>query len=152
MAYWLLKSEPDVFSFENLQAAGREPWNGIRNYQARNFLRQMQAGDLGLFYHSNTQPPHIAGVLRVVREAYPDDLQFDPASEYHDPRSSAETPRWSMVDVEPVAAFAVRVTLEDLRALPEWAESPLVRRGNRLSVVPVSEAEFQAALRAGGLA
>ncbi|MDO4264659.1 MAG: EVE domain-containing protein, partial [Deinococcus sp.] len=149
MAYWLLKSEPDVFSFADLQAAGREPWNGIRNYQARNFLQQMKAGDLGLFYHSNTQPPHIAGVLRVVREAYPDDLQFDPASDYYDPRSSTEAPRWSMVDVQPVAAFAVRVTLDDLRALPEWAESPLVRRGNRLSVVPVSEAEFQAALRAG---
>lgn len=151
MAYWLLKSEPDVFSFADLQAVRREPWNGIRNYQARNFLRQMVPGDLGLFYHSNTQPPHIAGVLRVVREAYPDDLQFDPASEYYDPKSSAEAPRWSMVDVGAVAAFPQPVTLEDLRALPEWAESPLVRRGNRLSVMPLSEAEFQAALRAGGL-
>ncbi|GHG04136.1 EVE domain-containing protein [Deinococcus piscis] len=149
MAYWLLKSEPDVFSFADLQAAGREPWNGIRNYQARNFLRQMCPGDLGLFYHSNTQPPHIAGVLRVVSEPYPDDLQFVAASDYYDPRSSTEAPRWSMVDVEPVAAFALPVTLDDLRALPEWAESPLVRRGNRLSVMPVSEAEFRAALRAG---
>ena len=142
MAYWLLKSEPDVFSFADLQAVRREPWNGIRNYQARNFLRQMVPGDLGLFYHSNTQPPHIAGVLRVVREAYPDDLQFDPASEYYDPKSTPANPRWSMVDVEPVGPLPRLLSLEELRTRPEWQDSPLTRKGARLSVFPVTPAQF----------
>ncbi|WP_261664681.1 EVE domain-containing protein [Deinococcus sp. Marseille-Q6407] len=150
MAYWLIKSEPDVFSFADLQAARREPWNGIRNYQARNFLRQMRRGDLCLFYHSNARPPGVVGVARVVGEAAPDDLQFDPASEYYDPKSSAEAPRWSMVDIEPAAELPQPVTLDRLREMTAWKDSPLVRPGNRLSVLPVSETEFQAALAAGG--
>ncbi|MEW6421845.1 MAG: EVE domain-containing protein, partial [Deinococcota bacterium] len=103
--FWLLKSEPNVFGYPDLVRAGREPWNGVRNYQARNFLQEMQAGDLCLFYHSNAKPSGVAGVARVVRAAYPDNLQFDPASAYYDPTSTPGNPRWSMVDVAPVLAF-----------------------------------------------
>lgn len=148
---WLLKSEPDVFSYADLVRAGREAWNGVRNYQARNFLREMREGDLCLFYHSGAQPTGVAGVARVVREAYPDDLQFDPASEYFDPSSTPENPRWSMVDVAPVLALPAVLTLQTLRTLPEWQDSPLTRRGNRLSVFPVTPEQFGAALRAAGV-
>ncbi|WP_027481514.1 EVE domain-containing protein [Deinococcus pimensis] len=151
MRYWLLKSEPDVFSFADLTRVGREPWNGVRNYQARNFLREMSVGDLALFYHSNTKAPGVAGVARVIRAAYPDDLQFDGASPYFDPRSSRDEPRWSMVDVAPVRPLARLVTLDELRALPQLADFALVRRGNRLSVLPVTPAQMEAVLRAGGL-
>ena len=150
-AFWLLKSEPDVFSYADLVRVGREPWNGVRNYQARNFLRQMRPGDLCLFYHSNAKPPGLAGVARVAREAYPDDLQFDPRSAYSDPRSDPAAPRWSMVDVVPARAFARMLTLDELRTLPAWEDSPLLRRGSRLSVLPVSEAQFRAALSEVGL-
>lgn len=150
MACWLLKSEPDVFGYPDLVRAGREAWNGVRNYQARNFLREMRPGDLCLFYHSNARPSGVVGVARVVRAAYPDDLQFDPASPYHDPRSDPAAPRWSMVDVEPVAELPRVVPLETLRVLPEWQSSPLVCRGTRLSVLPVTPAQFRAALAAGG--
>ncbi|KQR27274.1 EVE domain-containing protein [Deinococcus sp. Leaf326] len=150
MACWLLKSEPDVFGYPDLVRAGREAWNGVRNYQARNFLRQMREGDLCLFYHSNARPSGVAGVARVVRAAYPDDLQFDPGSPYHDPRSDPVAPRWSMVDVVPVAALPRVVPLETLRALPEWQDSPLVRKGTRLSVLPVTPEQVRAALSAGG--
>ncbi|AFD26345.1 EVE domain-containing protein [Deinococcus gobiensis] len=150
MACWLLKSEPDVFGYPDLVRAGREAWNGVRNYQARNFLREMQEGDLCLFYHSNARPSGVAGVARVVRAAYPDDLQFDPASPYHDPRSDPAAPRWSMVDVEAVTALPRLVPLETLRALPEWQDSPLVRKGTRLSVLPVTPEQFRAAVAAGG--
>ncbi len=150
MACWLFKSEPDVFGYPDLVRAGREAWNGVRNYQARNFLREMQEGDLCLFYHSNARPSGVAGVARVVRAAYPDDLQFDSASPYHDPRSDPAAPRWSMVDVEAVAALPRLVPLETLRALPEWQDSPLVRKGTRLSVLPVTPEQFRAAVAAGG--
>lgn len=151
MPYWLLKSEPDVFGYADLVRLGREPWNGVRNYQARNHLRAMQVGDLCLFYHSNAKPVGVAGVARVCRAAYADDLQFDPASAYFDPKSPLAEPRWSMVDVEPVRAFPAVLSLEALRGLPEWASSPLVRKGTRLSVLPVSEVEFRAALAAVGV-
>ena len=148
---WLLKSEPGVFSYADLVRVGREGWNGVRNYQARNFLRQMGEGDLCLFYHSNAKPTGVAGVARVVREAYPDDLQFDPASEYFDPASTQEHPRWSMVDVAPVLALPALLTLDTLRTLPEWYDSPLTRKGSRLSVLPVTPEQFHAALRAAGV-
>lgn len=143
-AYWLIKSEPDVFSYADLERVGREPWNGIRNYQARNFLRQMRAGDLCLFYHSNAKPPAIVGIARVVREHYPDDLQFDPQSDYYDPKSDPTAPRWSMVDVAPVERLTRALPLEEVRALPAWAESPLVQKGTRLSVLPVTAEQFEA--------
>jgi predicted RNA-binding protein with PUA-like domain len=151
MRFWLLKSEPDVFGYPDLERVGREPWNGVRNYQARNFLRQMAAGDPCLFYHSRTPTPGIAGVARVTRAAHTDDLQFDPASAYFDPRSDPAQPRWSMVEVQAVRAFPEVLTLEAIRALPEWQDSPLTRKGSRLSVLPVTEEQFGAALRAVGL-
>lgn len=150
-AFWLIKSEPDVFSYADLTRVGREPWNGVRNYQARNFLRQMQEGDLCLFYHSNARPPGLAGMARVVRAAYPDDLQFDPASEYYDPRSGPENPRWSMVDVAPVLALPRLLPLDELRDLPAWQDSPLTRKGTRLSVFPVTGEQVREALAAVGV-
>lgn len=148
---WLIKSEPDVFSYADLVRVGREGWNGVRNYQARNFLRQMREGDLCLFYHSNAKPTGVAGVARVVRAAYPDDLQFDPASGYFDPASTLDSPRWSMVDVAPVLALPATLTLDTLRTLPEWQDSPLTRKSSRLSVLPVTPEQFRAALRAAGV-
>lgn len=153
--FWLLKSEPEVFGYPDLERAGREPWNGVRNYQARNFLVQMRKGELALFYHSGGRPgtrPGVAGVARVCREARPDDLQFDPESPFHDPRSTPERPRWSMVEVEPLLALPVPISLERLRTSPEWQDSPLLRRGNRLSVLPVTAAQFRAALEGAGVA
>lgn len=149
--FWLLKSEPDVFGFADLARVGREAWSGVRNYQARNSLRQMRVNDLCLFYHSSTALPGVAGVARVGREPYPDDLQFDPESAYFDPRSTPENPRWSMVDVVPVLAFPAVLPLDTLRTLPEWQDSPLTRRGNRLSVLPVTPEQFRAALKAAGM-
>ncbi|CAM3990863.1 EVE domain-containing protein [Deinococcus marmoris] len=151
MHYWLLKSEPDVFGYPDLERVGREPWNGVRNYQARNFLRQMAVGDLCLFYHSRSKTPGIAGVARVTRAAHTDDLQFDPASAYFDPASSPENPRWSMVEVEAVRAFPAVLTLDTIRTLPQWEDSPLTRKGSRLSVLPVTAEQFDAALAAAGL-
>ncbi|WP_309573069.1 EVE domain-containing protein [Deinococcus sp.] len=151
MPHWLLKSEPDVFGYPDLECVGREPWNGVRNYQARNNLRAMQVGELCLFYHSNAKPNGIAGVARVSVGAHPDNLQFDPLSDYYDPKSPPGDPRWSMVEVQPVRAFPRLLTLDDLRAMPEWQESPLTRRGTRLSVLPVTDTEFRSALSAVGL-
>lgn len=146
MPFWLLKSEPDTFSYADLARVGREPWNGVRNYQARNHLRAMQIGDLCLFYHSNAKPVGVAGVARVTREAYPDNLQFDPASDYFDPKSTPDEPRWSMVEVEPVHALPQLVSLERLRELPAWLDSPLTQKGTRLSVIPVTAEQFIAVL------
>ncbi len=150
MAHWLLKSEPDCYSFADLTRLGRDHWNGVRNYQARNYLRQMQSGDLCLFYHSSTKPAGVAGVARVVRPAYPDPSQFDAASDFYDPRSPQAEPRWSTVDVEVVGALPQFVPLETIRELPAWDTSPLTRKGNRLSVLPVTAEQFGAVLAAGG--
>lgn len=149
--HWLLKSEPYVFGYPDLERVGREPWNGVRNYQARNFLRQMAVGDLCLFYHSRSKTPGIAGVARVTRAAYPDNLQFNPASAYFDPTSDPAQPRWSMVEVQGVRAFPAVLSLEAVRALPQWQDSPLTRKGSRLSVLPVTAEQFGAALAAAGL-
>nr|WP_221277164.1 EVE domain-containing protein [Deinobacterium chartae] len=147
----MVKSEPDVFSYADLASRPFEPWNGVRNYQARNFLRAMQVGDGLLFYHSNTTPPGVAGVARVARAAYPDDLQFDPESPYFDRGSSPDNPRWSMVDVAAVAALPRFVSLEALRTLEDLEDLALLRRGNRLSVMPVPEAAWRRILEVGGL-
>ena len=138
MQRWLLKSEPDVFSYDDLVRVGLEPWTGVRNYQARNFLRAMREGDLCIFYHSNAKPSGAVGVCRIAREAYDDS-------------TSAEPGRWSAVDVAPVSKFEALVSLERLRDLPELHACTLVRRGNRLSVLPLSETEFEAVVSAGGL-
>ena len=141
MAYWLLKSEPTTFSIDHLQAKGIEHWDGVRNYQARNNLRAMAVGDLCFFYHSVVDPTGIAGICEVVREAYPDHTQFDPASKYFDPKASPDKPRWFMPDVRFVRRFDRVVTLKELRTVPGLENMVLLNRG-RLSVQPVTEEEW----------
>ena len=140
MNYWLFKSEPDVFGIDHLAAKpnATEHWDGVRNYQARNFMRAMQVGDQAFFYHSNCDPPGIVGIVEVVREAYPDHSAWNPESKYFDPASSPDKPRWFMVDVRLVRKLPRLVSLAELRDNPALVEMPLVRRGNRLSVMPVS--------------
>ena len=146
MKYWLLKSEPDVFSLEDLKNCPNqtEPWDGIRNYQARNLMRdEMKVGDQAFFYHSRQAEPAIVGTVKVVREAYPDHTSWDPSSKYFDEKSSPENPRWLMVNVQFESEFSRPVTLKELRSVPELKEMFLLRKGMRLSVQPVTEAEFQ---------
>ncbi|ALT00118.1 EVE domain-containing protein [Lacimicrobium alkaliphilum] len=141
MAYWLFKTEPQAFSIEDLalRPEQTEPWDGIRNYQARNLLRdQVQTGDQLFIYHSSCPEPGIAGIARVVRGAYPDHTQFDPESPYYDPKSSEENPRWLMVDVQLADVFAEIVSLKQIKANPALEEMMLVRKGNRLSIQPVT--------------
>lgn len=150
MAYWLMKTEPEECSIDDLAAADRPVvWEGVRNYQARNYLRQMQEGDEVLIYHSSCKLIGVAGVARISRMAYPDPAQFNPESIYCDPKSPRDKPRWDAVDVSFVRKFARILPLEDIKALPELQELALVRRGNRLSVMPVSKTEWQAVLRLG---
>ena len=148
MAHWLIKSEPDVFSIRDLaKAKGRRTsWEGVRNYQARNFLRAMRVGDRALFYHSNAAPSAVAGVVEVVGEARPDPSAWDPRSDYHDPKASPENPIWSLVDVKLVEIFPRELPLDELRSCRPLAGMELLRRGSRLSVQPVTAAEFRAIL------
>ena len=148
MAYWLMKSEPDVFSYDDLVANKREGWDGVRNYQARIYLRAMRKGDKVIFYHSNATPPGVAGVAKIVREAEPDPTQFDPASKYFDAGSNPDDPRWDWVTVAPVKRLHF-VSLDELRAMPELAECRLLARGNRLSVMPLTDEEFEAIVAVG---
>ena len=147
--YWLMKSEPDAYSFDDLMAErGRTAcWDGVRNYQARNFMMEMKAGDAVLFYHSNAKPPHVAGVARVAREAYPDHTQYDEKSKYYDPKSPADAPRWRMVDVQGVEKLPRPVSLDELKANPRLAGMRVIQKGQRLSVQPVSRKEFDEVLR-----
>lgn len=147
--YWLMKSEPDVYSVDHLARTGRGSWDGVRNYQARNHMRQMQQGDLVLFYHSSTEPPGVAGVARVVREAYPDPTQFDPKNDHYDAAAKPEDPRWSMVDVEFVEKLPVYVPLETLKSDAKLAGMLVAKRGMRLSVQPVEAAHFRRVLQLG---
>lgn len=154
MRYWLLKSEPDVFSFDDLKNRPRktEPWNGVRNYQARNFMRDdMAVGDLGFLYHSSCDEPGVAGIVRISKEAYPDPTQFDPASEYFDAGSKREDPRWMMVDVTWHADVPTFVHLQQLRDDPALADLLILRRGNRLSITPVEAAHFKRICKLGGV-
>lgn len=148
MTYWLLKSEPESFGYHDLVAAKREGWDGIRSYQARNFLREMKVGDRAIFYHSNAKPPGAAGVCKIVKAAEPDPTQFDPTSDYYDPASKPEDPRWDWVTVAPVKELRF-VPLDEIKAMPEMANSRLLARGNRLSVFPLADEEFDALVRAG---
>lgn len=153
MRYWLLKSEPDVFSFEDLKKRARktEPWNGVRNFQARNYMRDdMSVGDLGFFYHSSCAEPGVAGVVRISREAYPDPTQFDPRSEYFDKTAKQEDPRWLMVDVSWHADLKHLVPLAQLREDPDLEGLLILRRGNRLSITPVEEQHFKKICKLGG--
>jgi predicted RNA-binding protein with PUA-like domain len=147
MAKWLVKSEPDVFGYHHLVEVGREGWDGVRNYLARNFLRVMALGDLVIFYHSNAKPPGVAGIAKVVGEAEPDPTQFDPSSAYHDPTSDPDDPRWDWVTVAPDRALEF-VSLDELKSMPELSECRLLARGNRLSVLPLTEDEFDAIVAA----
>jgi predicted RNA-binding protein with PUA-like domain len=140
--YWLFKSEPDVYGIDRLEREGRTEWSGVRNFQARNFMREMQVGELGFFYHSSTKPPGIAGIVNVIRAAYPDFTQFEKGHEYEDPTSRPERPKWWMVDVGFVRKLDALITLDELRTLPALEGMPLLRRGQRLSVQPVSEAHW----------
>ena len=147
--YWLIKSEPDVYSIAHLEHDNRTSWEGVRNYQARNFMRdEMQPGDGVLFYHSNASPPGVAGVARVARSGYPDPTARDPDGDYFDPKATDQDPRWFMVDVEFVERFPALVPLAALRDAP-GLEQMLVNRKSRLSVQPVTEAEFEIVRRMG---
>ena len=147
--YWLIKSEPDVFSFQDLQAAPRQTtqWDSVRNTGARNFLRDgMKTGDLAFYYHSNAEPSGIVGICEVVREGYPDSTALDPSHDYYDPASVAATPTWFMVDVKAVEPLSRAVTLPELKASDELREMALLKV-SRLSVLPVTAAEWQIVLR-----
>jgi predicted RNA-binding protein with PUA-like domain len=148
VAHWLMKSEPDVFGYADLVRVKREGWDGVRNFQARNYLRQMVVGDRAIFYHSNAKPPGAAGVCRIAKAAEPDPTQFDPRSKYYDGTSDPADPRWDWVTVAPVKALRF-VPLDELRNLPELVGCPLLARGNRLSVLPLTDVEFDAIVRAG---
>ena len=144
--YWLMKSEPDTFSIDDLQRVRTEPWNGVRNYQARNFMRDgMKVGDGVLFYHSNTAVPGIAGLATIASEAYPDPTQFDAKSDYYDGKSSREDPRWLLVDVAFERKFERVIPLDEIKARADdlGEDFALTRRGNRLSVLPVSAAQWK---------
>ena len=145
MNHWLIKSEPDVFSIRDLAKAKRQTthWEGVRNYQARNFLRAMQVGDLAIYYHSNATPSAVAGIVEIARMAYPDPTAWDTSSDYHDPKASPENPIWSMVDVTLVEIFPREIPLDELRTVKALVGMELLRRGSRLSVQPVTAAQFR---------
>ena len=149
--YWLMKSELDVYPWEALVSEGRTHWDGVRNYQARNMMRDdLKLGDIVLFYHSNTKPPHVAGIAKVSREGYPDHTSWDPNSKYFDEKSTPDNPRWMMVDIEAVKEMEM-VSLVDIKANPALDDMPLVQRGQRLSVQPVSKEQFEEICRMGGV-
>ena len=143
MSFWLLKSEPEVFGIDDLRSSPRKTtcWDGVRNYQARNFLRAMQVGDRAFFYHSNCAEPGIVGIVSVVREAYPDPTAFDRRDPHYDPKSDRQHPTWYMVDVKLVRKLERSISLTELKARANGALAGLLllRRGNRLSVLPVDE-------------
>lgn len=144
MAFWLMKSEPEVFSIEDLKKEKRTLWEGVRNYQARNFMmNEMKPGDQVLFYHSNATPPGVAGLAKVSRPAVADPTQFDRKSEYYDPKSTPDAPRWKCVEVEFVEIFKNFIPLEVLRGIPSLKEMKVLAKAQRLSVQPVTAAEFK---------
>ena len=144
MQYWLMKSEPDTYSIDDLQSFGVDHWDGIRNYQVRNFFRdQMQVGDQAFFYHSNCKQPGIVGTMEIVSKAYPDHTAFDPSEKYFDSKSDPENPRWLMVDVRYIRHLNRMITLAELRQQKQIADMKLLQRGNRLSVLPLSKMEWQ---------
>ena len=147
MAYWLMKSEPDSYSIEDLEKDGREPWDGIRNYQARNMMRdEMQVGDKAFFYHSSCKVPAIVGIMRIASDAYPDPTQFDASSKYYDPKSTEEEPRWMLVDVEFERCLERPIPLTELKEHPALSDFLLNKRGNRLSIFPVSAKHWKTVL------
>ena len=151
--YWLMKSEPRVFSINDLAQSPKQTtcWDGVRNYQARNFMRAMAIGDLVLFYHSNAEPPAVVGIAEVVRTAYPDKTQFDKSSHHYDPASVPSAPRWDMVDIRYRQTFKANLSLDRLRGEPQLKNMVLLRKGSRLSVQPVTEAEWALMLKLAGV-
>lgn len=149
--HWLIKSEPDVFSIRDLEKVEQEPWSGVRNYQARNYMwRDMKIGELALFYHSNAKPPGISGVAKVASCPYPDPTQFDKKSEYYDPKASEEKPRWYLVDFEHVTTFQELIPLDQLKADKILCEMTVCQRGSRLSITPVEKIHFTRVLKLAG--
>ncbi|MHB8446901.1 MAG: EVE domain-containing protein [Rudaea sp.] len=142
MNHWLMKSEPDEFSIDDLARRKIEPWSGVRNYQARNYLRQMRAGDGVLFYHSSCAEPGVVGIAAVASAAYPDPTQFDPRSDYFDPKSTRDAPRWSLVEVKFKRQLKRVIALSELKSRVELQGLALIRPGNRLSVLPVTLAQW----------
>ncbi len=143
MNYWLMKSEPDVFGIDDLKRVKKEPWDGVRNYQARNFMRdEMKKGDRILFYHSNTDVPGVVGIMEVSKEAFPDHTSWDKNSKYYDPKSTEENPRWFMIEVKYVAKFPRTVSLQEMKDMKPLSEMKILQKGNRLSITPVSKKEF----------
>ncbi len=147
--YWLMKTEPDMYSIDRLKKEKTGHWDGVRNFQARNNMKSMTKGDLILFYHSSTEVPGVAGVSRVHREAYPDFTQWDKKSDYFDPRATKENPLWFMVDVEFVEKFPHPVSLDELKGRPDLEGMLAVKKGIRLSVQPVSQDHFEIIRRLG---
>ncbi len=147
MPYWLMKSEPDAYSITDLERDRETLWDGVRNYQARNFLRTMQPGDLAFFYHSNATPPGIVGLMQVVQSNIVDPTQFDSKSKYYDPKSTPDSPRWQTVTVKFVTAFPTIITLDQLRQDFSPDDLWVVRQGNRLSVMPVPDAIAEVILK-----
>jgi predicted RNA-binding protein with PUA-like domain len=150
--YWLMKSEPSAFSIQDLQQMRGQTtsWDGVRNFQARNFMRAMKKGDRVLFYHSNADPPSVMGIAEVVKEAYPDDSAFDPRDIHYDPRSTPAKPLWDMVDIKLVRIFPVPISLDRLRDEPKLKRMELLRKGSRLSVQPVRPEEWAIVLKLAG--
>ena len=152
--YWLVKSEPSEFSISDLKKAPRKTtcWDGVRNYQARNFMRDdFRKGDYVFFYHSNADPKAIMGICQVVRESYPDHTAFDPKDKHYDPKSAKDNPRWYMVDLKYVTEFDEPVTLDILKGRSDLKDMPLVQRGSRLSVQPVAKKQWTTVLKMAGL-
>ena len=147
MRYWLVKSEPSDYAIEEFEKEKRAIWDGVRNYQARNYLKAMEEGDLVLFYRSNAKPPGVVGLARVARAQVPDPTQFDPESKYFDPKSTPENPRWITVELEHLETFPRLVPIEELRARFSPEELVLLKRGSRLSVIPVPKAVFEEIVR-----
>lgn len=147
MAYWLMKSEPTTYGIAHLKKDKIEPWDGVRNYQARNMMRDdMKKGDLAFMYHSNCTPPGIAGIMEIHKTSYPDHTAFDPDSKYFDPKSSPEKPRWFMVDVKFKRQFNTLITLDALRNHPELHDLLILRKGNRLSITPLTQKQWDVIL------
>ena len=149
---WLVKSEPTAFSFDDLVQSkhATNHWDGVRNYQARNYMRAMRVGDEVFFYHSNCDPPAVVGTAEVLREAYPDHTQFDPANLHYDPKATRDKPIWDMVDIRALKAFRSPVPLDVLRKVPGLKHMVLLRRGSRLSVQPVTPREWDIIVKLGG--
>jgi predicted RNA-binding protein with PUA-like domain len=148
MAYWLMKSEPDAYSIDDLERDGREPWDGIRNYQARNMMRDdMKVGDEAFFYHSNCKEPGIVGIMKIASEPYPDPTQFDKTSKYFDPKSGKDDPRWILVDVAFVRKLDRTITLAEIKEAKGLDGLILTRKGNRLSIMPIEKKHWNKLLR-----